>query len=80
MPTQTPSDWQAQSLAFKPVDAAFWLWNFDEFWCRATSDDHPIWSAHCLPNDGFVPTWSQFLPARDSELRSLRWSRAHAGD
>ena len=56
-------DWQAQSLAFKLWDAAFWLWNFDEFWCRATSDDHPIWSGHCLPNDGFVPTWSQFLPA-----------------
>jgi pimeloyl-ACP methyl ester carboxylesterase len=55
-------DWQAQSLAFGLWDAAFWLWNFDEFWCRATSDDHPIWSAHCLPNDGFIPTWSQFYP------------------
>lgn len=55
-------DWQAQSLAFQLWDAAFWLWNFDEFWCRATSDDHPIWSGHCLPNDGFIPTWSQFLP------------------
>ena len=56
-------DWQAQSLAFRLWDAAFWLWNFDEFWCRATSDDRPIWSGHCLPNDGFVPTWSQFHPA-----------------
>ena len=57
-----PLDWQAQSLAFGLWDAAFWLWNFDEFWCRATSDDRPIWSGHCLPNDGFVPTWSQFYP------------------
>ena len=57
-----PFDWQAHSLAYGLWDAAFWLWNFDEFWCRATSDDRPIWSAHCLPNDGFVPTWSQFYP------------------
>jgi predicted alpha/beta hydrolase family esterase len=57
-----PDDWQAQALAFRLWDAAFWLWNFDEFWCRAVSDDHSIWSGHCLPNDGFIPTWSQFLP------------------
>jgi predicted alpha/beta hydrolase family esterase len=56
-------DWQAHSLAFSLWDAAFWLWNFDEFWCRATSDDRPLWSGRCFPNDGFVPTWSQYLPA-----------------
>jgi pimeloyl-ACP methyl ester carboxylesterase len=57
-----PLDTEAQALAFGLWDAAFWLWNFEEFWCRATSDDRPIWSGHCLPNDGFVPTWSQFHP------------------
>jgi predicted alpha/beta hydrolase family esterase len=55
-------DWQAHSLAAGLWDAAFWLWNFDEFWCRATSDDRPIWAGHCFPNDGFVPAWSQFYP------------------
>jgi hypothetical protein len=57
-----PLDTSAHSLAYGLWDAAFWLWNFDEFWCRATSDDRPIWRAHCLPNDGFIPAWSQFYP------------------
>ncbi|MEO7272375.1 MAG: hypothetical protein ABIX28_17560 [Vicinamibacterales bacterium] len=55
-----PLDLDAQSFAHGLLDAAFYLWNFDEFWCRATSDDRPIWSGHCLPNDGFIPAWSQF--------------------
>ena len=59
---RTPSTGRRTRFAYGLWDAAFWLWNFDEFWCRATSDDRPIWSAHCLPNDGFVPTWSQFYP------------------
>ena len=63
-----PFDWEAQSLAFGLWDAAFWLWNFEEFWCRATSDDRPIWSGRCLPNDGFVPTWSQFYPGATVNL------------
>ena len=55
-----PLDYDAQSLAHGLLDAAFYLWNFDEFWCRATSDARPIWSGYCLPNDGFIPAWSQF--------------------
>jgi pimeloyl-ACP methyl ester carboxylesterase len=57
-----PLDLKAHAVAFGLWDAAFWMWNFEEFWCRATSDDRPLWSGHCLPNDGFVPTWSQYYP------------------
>jgi pimeloyl-ACP methyl ester carboxylesterase len=57
-----PWDYQAQNLAFALWDAAWWLWQFDEFWCRATSDELPLWYGHCWENDGFVPTRNQFLP------------------
>jgi pimeloyl-ACP methyl ester carboxylesterase len=57
-----PFDTNAQNLAFSLLDVSFWLWNFDEFWCRATSDDRPLWYARCQPNDLFVPTWSQYYP------------------
>jgi len=55
-----PLDFSAQAFANGLLDAAFYMWNFDEFWCRATSDDRPIWAGYCLPNDGFIPAWSQF--------------------
>ena len=55
-----PLDYDAQSLAYGLLDAAFYMWNFDEFWCRAISDNRPIWAGSCLPNDGFIPSWSQF--------------------
>ena len=57
-----PWDTNAQNLAFSLWNASFWLWNFDEFWCRATSDNRPIWYGHCMPNDLFVPSWSQYYP------------------
>ena len=57
-----PLDFSAHNLAFALWDAAWWLWQFDEFWCRATSDDLPLWYAHCWENDGFIATRTQFLP------------------
>jgi len=57
-----PLDFKAQNFAFALWDAAWWLWQFDEFWCRATSDEIPLWYAHCWENDGFVATRTQFLP------------------
>ena len=66
-----PMDSNAQALASGLWDAAFWFWNFDEFWCRTVSDDRPLWSAHCLPNDGFIPTWSQFYPGATANLESI---------
>jgi hypothetical protein len=57
-----PLDFNAQNFAFALWDAAWWLWQFDEFWCRATSDEIPLWYAHCWENDGFVATRTQFLP------------------
>ncbi len=64
------ADPYAPSLASGLWSAAFWLWNFDEFWCRTVSDERPIWQAHCQPNDGLIPTWSQFYPGATIDLES----------
>jgi pimeloyl-ACP methyl ester carboxylesterase len=66
-----PLDWPAHEFAYSLLNTSFWLWNFDEFWCRAISDNRPIWSGHCLPNDGFVPTWSQFYPGASMNLEVI---------
>jgi pimeloyl-ACP methyl ester carboxylesterase len=58
-----PMDWHATETGMAMLRASFWLWNFDEFWCRAVSDNRPLWYGACQENDGFIPRWSQFYPS-----------------
>jgi pimeloyl-ACP methyl ester carboxylesterase len=57
-----PADSRAQELSSALLTASWWLWNFDEFWCRTVSDSRPLWTARCYPHDGFIPTYSQYAP------------------
>jgi pimeloyl-ACP methyl ester carboxylesterase len=77
-----PLDYDAQETAWNMLRASFWLFNFDEFWCRAVSDNRDLWHGACQPNDAFIPRWSQFYPSATTNFdvvsnaphsRETRW-------
>jgi pimeloyl-ACP methyl ester carboxylesterase len=57
-----PSDPASQELASALFQASWWLYNFEEFWCRTVSYPRPLYGARCNPNDGFIGTAAQYYP------------------